>query len=175
MEKQLKRQEIYNGKVIHVVLDDVELDDGSEAKREVVLHNGGACIALQDEDGCFFMVRQYRYAAKEEMLEFCAGKLEKDEKPEAAIIRECHEELGYECKNLKSYGHIIPTCGYCSEKIYLYYGQKGEYIGQNLDQDERLGIEKHSLKEIKQMIRDGQIHDAKTIALVLAMEMDGIE
>ena len=81
MEKQISRKEIYDGKVIHVVCDDIVTDDNIEAKREVVLHNGGACIALKDEsDGKYFLVKQYRYCHEKEMLEFCAGKIEKDEK-----------------------------------------------------------------------------------------------
>ena len=165
MERKIKRQEIYDGKVIHVVVDDVMLDDGSLSKREVVLHNGGACIALEDTDGKFFMVSQYRYALNEEMLEFCAGKLEKGEDPRDAVIRECHEELGYECKNLQALGYIVPTCGYCSEKIYLFYGQKGEYVGTHFDEDERIQSTKYPLSEIIKMIEENHIHDAKTIAL----------
>lgn len=175
MEKQLERKEIYNGKVVKLVVDDVMIDDGSKAKREVVMHNGGACIALQDDDGKFFMVRQYRYAIGEAMIEFCAGKLEKGEDPQAAILRECHEELGYECHDLKAFNYIIPTCGYCNEKIYLFYGKKGQYVGTHFDQDERIEMCKYSLAEIKQMIKDGTINDAKTIALVLAMELNGIQ
>ena len=57
MEKQISREEIYNGKVIHVVKDEVELDDGTRSIREVVLHNGGACIALKNE-GKYYMVSQ---------------------------------------------------------------------------------------------------------------------
>ena len=75
MEKQLSREEIYNGKVIRVAKDEVLIDDGSHAWREVVLHNGGACIALK-KDGAYFMVNQYRYVLGKMMLEFPAGKIE---------------------------------------------------------------------------------------------------
>ena len=100
MEKQISREEIYNGKVIHVVRDEVELDDGNRAYREVVLHNGGVCIALRNGD-YFYMVRQYRYSLGKEMLEFPAGKIEKGEDPDEAIVREVQEETGYTVKNLK--------------------------------------------------------------------------
>ena len=86
MEKQISRKEIYDGKVIHVVCDDIVTDDNIEAKREVVLHNGGACIALKDEsDGKYFLVKQYRYCHEKEMLEFCAGKIEKGENPDETM------------------------------------------------------------------------------------------
>ena len=174
MEKQIKRNEIYTGKIIHVVCDDVVLDDGSTSKREVVYHNGGACIALKDNDGKFFMVKQYRYALGKDMIEFCAGKIEKDENPDDAILRETEEELGYKVKNLKKFAYIVPTCGYCSEKIYLYYGEASERVDRHLDKDERIDLLKYSYKEIREMIRNGEIDDAKTIALMFHLEMEGL-
>ena len=165
MEKQLERKEIYNGKVIRVVKDEVILDDGSKSYREVVLHNGGACIALE-KDGKFFMVSQFRYALGKQMLEFPAGKIEKGEDPAQTILREAIEETGFEVKNLKSLGSIIPTCGYCTERIYLYYGEAGEEVGQHFDPDERIDLKLYSLCQIKEMIKDGMIDDAKTIAIV---------
>lgn len=174
MEKQLKRQEIYDGKVIHVVKDDVALDDGTTTIREVVLHNGGVCIALKDGE-YYYMVRQYRYALGKEMLEFPAGKIEKGELPDDAIVREVQEETGFKAKNIKKFGPIIPTCGYCSEKIYLYYGEKDNYVGQHFDNDERLNLEKYTFKQIKEMIKNGDIDDSKTIALMYRIELEGLD
>ena len=175
MEKQIKRNEIYTGKIIHVVCDDVELDDGTSSKREVVYHNGGACIALKDNDGKFFMVEQYRYALGKDMIEFCAGKIEKGENPDEAILRETEEELGYKVKNLKKFGYIVPTCGYCSEKIYLYYGEADKKVNRHLDKDERIDLLKYSYDEIKEMIRSGKIDDAKTIALMFHLGVEGLD
>ena len=75
MEKQIERETVYDGKIIRVYKDEVELDDGSRAMREIVQHNGGVCIALKHGD-VYYMVRQYRYALGREMLEFPAGKIE---------------------------------------------------------------------------------------------------
>ena len=174
MEKKIKRDEIFKGKVIHVVKDEVLLDNGNTSVRELVLHNGGACIALKKDDR-YFMVKQYRYTFSKEMLEFPAGKIEVGEDPEETILREVVEETGYSVKNLKSFGYIIPTCGYCSEKIYLYYGEADEYLGQDLDADENILLKQFTFKEIKEMIRNNQIDDAKTIALMYHIEMAGID
>ena len=174
MEKKIKRDEIFKGKVIHVVKDEVLLDNGNTSVRELVLHNGGACIALKKDDR-YFMVKQYRYTFSKEMLEFPAGKIEVGEDPEETILREVVEETGYSVKNLKSFGYIIPTCGYCSEKIYLYYGEADEYLGQDLDADENIFLNQFTFKEIKEMIRNNQIDDAKTIALMYHIEMAGID
>lgn len=174
MEKLLNRQEIFEGKVIHVVKDDVVLDDGSKAIREVVYHNGGVCIALKDDDK-YFMVRQYRYACGKEMLEFPAGKIEKGEEPDKAIEREAKEETGYEATSIKKMGQVIPTCGYDSEIIYLYYGIAGLNVGQHFDADERLKLEKYTFAQIKEMIRNNEIDDSKTIALMYKIELEGLD
>ena len=174
MEKQLSREEIYKGKVIHVVKDKVLIDDGSHALREVVLHNGGASIALK-KDGAYYMVRQYRYALGKEMLEFPAGKIEIGEDPDSTILREAQEEAGYTVKNLKKLGSIIPTCGYCTERIHLYYGEADERVGQHFDADERIDLKLYTLSEIKKMIASGEIDDAKTIAIVYNLEAQGID
>ena len=174
MEKQVNREEIYNGKVIHVVKDEVALDDGSRAYREVVLHNGGACIALK-KDGLYFMVSQYRYSLGKEMLEFPAGKIEKGEDPDETILREAVEETGYSVKNIRKMGSIIPTCGYCSERIHLYYGEADEKLGQHFDPDERIDLKLYPFSQINEMILNGQIDDAKTIALMYYIKMEGID
>lgn len=174
MEKQVERQEIYEGKVIHVVKDEVVLDDGTSTIREVVLHNGGVCIGLRD-NGYYYMVRQYRYALGKEMLEFPAGKIEKGEIPDDAIVREVQEETGYTAKNIKKLGSIIPTCGYCSERIHLYFGEVDSYVGQHFDIDERLNLEKYTFAQIKEMIKSGEIDDSKTIALMYQIELEGLD
>ena len=174
MEKKLERQEIYTGKVIHVTKDKVVLDNGTQSYREGVYHNGGACIALKDIDNKFFMVRQFRYVPDMEMLEFPAGKIEIGENPDETILRECVEETGFSCKNVKKLGFMVPTCGYSSEKIYLYYGEVDSDVGQHFDVDEDLKLEKYSMEEIKQMIKDNVISDAKTICIVQKLELEGI-
>ena len=173
MEKQLKREEIYNGKVIHVVKDLVEVDNGNTSIREVVLHNGGACIALKHE-GKFFMVRQYRYSLGKDMWEFPAGKIEKDEDPLETVLRETIEETGYAAKNVISFGPIIPSCGYCSEKIHLFYGESDGYLGQHFDPDENIELRRFSFSELEEMVKNGEIDDAKTIALMYRVRMEGL-
>lgn len=174
MEKKVSREEIFQGKVIHVVKDEVVLDDGKEAIREVVYHNGGVCIALKDGDK-YYMVRQYRYACGKDMLEFPAGKIEKGEEPDKAIEREAIEETGYKATNIIKMGQVIPTCGYDSEIIHLYYGKVGENVGQHFDEDERLKLEKYTFEEIKEMIKNNIIDDSKTIALMYRIELEGLD
>lgn len=175
MEKQISRSEVYKGRVIDLVVDSVECENGNLSTREIVLHRGGACIALKDSDGKYFMVKQYRYAHQNEMIEFCAGKIEKGETPDLTIKREVQEELGYTAKNIKSFGYIIPTCGYSSERIYLYYGEVDEKVDKHFDEDEYMETNKYTFSEIKQMVKNNTITDGKTIALLYQLELNGIE
>lgn len=175
MEKQIKRKEIYKGRIITLVNDEVMLDNGKTSSREIVIHNGGACIALKDKDGKYFLVKQFRYAFNEELLEFCAGKIELNEDPDETIKREAREELGYSVKNLKYFGYTIPTCGYDTEKIHLYYGEVDEKLKQHFDEDEYMEVVKYSYDEIKQMIKEAKIVDGKTIALSYQLALNGIE
>ena len=173
MEKQVSRNEIYNGKIIQVVRDDVVLDDGKKTKREVVLHRGGACIALKDGDH-YYMVKQYRYAQGKDMLEFPAGKIEKGEDPFETVKREVEEETGFSAKDIVSLGYMVPTCGYSSEKIYLYHGILDKEVGQHLDEHERINLYRYTFAELKKMVSSGEIDDAKTICLMYRIEMEGL-
>ncbi len=170
MEKTIKKEVKYKGNILSIRDDEVETSNGIMTKRDVVEHPGGVAIALQDSDGKFFMVKQYRYAQEKEMIEFPAGKLEKNEDPLEAIKREVAEEVGYQAKNIEYLGIMIPTPSYCQEKIYLYYGQVDAYVGQNLDQDEVVEVECWSLEELIQGIMNGDIDDAKTMVLAFMMK-----
>jgi len=78
-EKTLKKEYVYEGRIINVRSDTAEQPDGLIVPREVVEHPGGVGIALEDAEGKFFFVRQWRYAQYEETLEYPAGKKEKGE------------------------------------------------------------------------------------------------
>ncbi len=173
MERQIDTKTIYEGRVVTLKVDDVMLEDDRSAKREVVIHHGGACIAVKTARDTYYLVKQYRYAQGTEMLEFCAGKLEKGEDHREAVIREAREELGVEVRDLKYHGYMVPTCGYSSEKIYLYSAVATDYLGQDLDEDEDLSTIEAGLDEIEVMIADGRITDGKTICLVYHLSRGG--
>ena len=162
-EKTISTREIYNGRIVHLVEDTVLLPDGRVAGRELILHNGGVGVIALDEDKNVLMVSQYRKPYDEMVLEVPAGKLEKGEDPFVCGVRELKEEVGATAKEVVSLGHIYPTPGYVSEKIYLYLA-KGLSFGENhLDEGEQLSVEKFSMKQALEMVKNGQIVDAKTI------------
>jgi ADP-ribose pyrophosphatase len=169
-EKTIGTQLIYDGTVINVRRDEAQMPDGQIAAREVVEHPGGVGIALEDEEGKFFMVKQYRYAQKEVTLEFPAGKKERGEDPFTTAQREVIEETGYEGTDWVYLGKMYPTPAYDNEVIDMYYARKGSFKGQHLDSDEFLNVYRYTLDEIEDMITDGKIPDAKTMGMALLID-----
>lgn len=168
-EKTVSTRVIYEGKIITVHVDDIELPDGRAAIREVVEHSGGVSVAaLTDKDELIF-VRQYRYPYAKELLELPAGKLERGEDPLEAGIRELEEECGVIAEKVFSLGHFYPTVAYCSETIHLYGATGLHATKQSLDEDEFLSVEKIPLERAVDMVMKGEITDGKTIALVMKM------
>ena len=142
-EKTLKANYIYNGKVINVRCDDVVLPNGNTSKREIVEHRGG--VGIIPYDGKYvYMVKQFRYAFKEELLEIPAGKREYDEKPIETAKRELYEEIGATAKDFIFLGEFFPTVGYCEEIIYLYLAKDLKFTNRlHLDADEFLNVKKY--------------------------------
>lgn len=169
-EKTLKEEPIFKGRIINVHVDDVELEDGSLSKREVVDHGGGVSVVALTENDEILLVRQFRYPYKEVISEIPAGKLEKGENPYDAGMRELREETGYTTKALKSLGELLPTPAYCSEKIYLYLADELEFCGQELDEGEFLSVEKYPLDTLYEMVMNNEITDAKTSIAILKVK-----
>ena len=166
-EKTLNEKLIFEGKIITVHVDDVELPDGSKSIREIVEHSGGVCVAALTEDKKLKFVRQFRYPYKKELLELPAGKLEKGEDPMAAGIRELEEEGGVVAEKVISMGQIYPTVAYCSEIIHLFLATGLSETKQHLDEGEFLGVEEIELSKAVEMVMNGEICDSKTVALIL--------
>ncbi|MBR2315273.1 MAG: NUDIX hydrolase [Clostridia bacterium] len=170
-EKTLKENTIFEGRVIAVRKDEVELPNGHKSIREVVYHNGGVCVAPLTTDNELIMVRQFRYPYKEVILELPAGKLEKGEDPYDAGMRELEEETGFVTDKMESLGKFYPTPGYCSEIIHLYYADNLQYKKQNLDEDEFLDVERIKLEDAVRMVMNGEIKDGKTQTIVLKLAL----
>ena len=169
-EKTLSEKLIYDGRIITVHLDDIELPDGTKATREVVEHSGGVCVAAMTEEKELYFVRQYRYPYKKVLLELPAGKLERGENPMKAGIRELEEECGVVADTVIPMGTVYPTVAYCSEIIHLFAAKGLKSTNQHLDEGEFLDVEKIPLANAVKMVMDGEISDSKTVALVLKMD-----
>lgn len=170
-EEKLDGKVIFDGRVIRVEVDDVLLSDGKRSKREVVRHNGGVAVLPFDSDGNIIMVRQWRYPMGRAVLELPAGKLEPNEDPHAAGLRELREETGYSCGKYTSLGVIYASPGYCSEKLYLYMAEELTAGNTEPDEGEILNVEKIPFEDVVKMILNDEIHDSKTIAAVLKAKL----
>ena len=167
IEKTVQKNYIYHGKVITLRCDDALLPNGQPCKREIIEHPGGACVVYV-EDGKILLVRQYRYAFEESLYEIPAGKLEKGEDPLLAAARELEEEGGVRAKELQLLYVSYPTPGYTNEKIYIYRAFGGEKVAAHLDEDEFLDAEYIPEEKVKDMLKNGEIRDAKTIIALQA-------
>ncbi len=165
-EKTVKKNYLYQGKILSLRCDDALLPNNQPCKREIIEHSGGACV-LYIEDEKVLLVKQYRYAYGEEIYEIPAGKLEKGEDPKCAAARELEEEAGVKTSELRLLYIMYPTPGYTNEKIYIYQAESGKRIQAHPDQDEFLSTELIPLSKVKQMLKNGEIKDGKTLVALL--------
>lgn len=168
MEKKLSSQSIYNGRILNLRLDEVELPNGNRTKREVVEYAGAVAVVALNSREEVLMVRQFRYAVGEEIMEIPAGKMEPGEDPESTARRELSEETGYEAASWRRLTSFYSTPGFTTEKLYLYLALDLKYTGQHTDEDEFVQVESIPLEKALYMIESEEIKDAKTIVGLLA-------
>ena len=170
-EKTLSSKYVFDGRILHITLDEIELPNGKKSKREVVNHPGGVTVAALDEENNLLFVRQFRYPYKEVVLELPAGKLEKGSTPLENGKRELMEETGAEGYSYISLGQLYPSPGYTSEIIHLYACKVKSQGSSNPDDGEFLNVEKIPLDKAVEMVLNNQIPDAKTQVAVLKTAM----
>lgn len=167
VEKTVQKNYVYKGKILTLRCDDAELPDGKPCKREIIEHSGGACV-LYVEDNKVLLVRQYRYAYGESLYEIPAGKLDAGEEPMHAAQRELEEEAGLKAGKLQLLFVNYPTPGYTNEKIYIYRAYDCEKAKAHLDEGEFLDVEYIPIEKVKEMLKNGEIKDGKTIIALQA-------
>jgi len=173
LPKTIKSERLYHGRIIDLIIEDVEDLPGNTRKREIVNHPGGGVVVPLLDNGDVILVRQYRYPLNKYILELPAGKLEPSEDPLAAAKRELQEETGYTADNYEKLTAMYTTPGFCNEVLHIYLatGLKESEHGQNLDEGEQsLTVEYLPLSTVVEMIERGEIADSKTIAGILLTE-----
>ena len=162
-EKTMKSDKLYEGKMLNLRVDTVELPDKKYSKREIVEHPGGvAVIPIVDNDS-LILVKQYRKAVEKFLLEIPAGKVEINEEPRVTAIRELKEETGYSTDKMEYLMEFYRSPGFTNEKIYLFLATdlvKGE---ASPDTGEFIEVEKFKIDALIKMIERGEIIDSKTI------------
>lgn len=162
-EEILDTDYLYRGAILNLRKDKVRLYNNQKTYREVVEHDGGIAVIPVTKEGKILMVKQYRIAVDEIILELPAGKLEDNEDVKKCAVRELEEETGYRANKIKKLFHFYTTPGYSSEKLHLFIAEDLKYFGQNLDQGEYIDIVELDKKDIISYILNGMIKDSKTI------------
>ncbi|MEP7147461.1 MAG: NUDIX hydrolase [Acidobacteriota bacterium] len=162
----LSSENVYNGKVFDIRVDEIR-EGEIEYKREIVVHKGSAVIIPVFHDDTVALVRQYRHAAGKELLELCAGTLNEGEDPEVGAIRELEEEIGVTTANIEKITEFYVSPGFLTEKMFVFLARGLTEVGQKLEADELLTVERHSFQDLYGMIRVGEIEDAKSIAGII--------
>ena len=165
-EKKIKGEVVFYGKIMTITRDVVLCPNGKEAYREILHHNGGAGVLCLNEKNEVLLVRQFRYAYGEVLYEIPAGKLELNEDPYEAAIRELEEETANKASSLEYLGVIYPSCGYTNEKIYLYLARNTKITETHFDEDEFIETKFYPFNDVLKMISDGTIKDSKTICAI---------
>lgn len=156
-------EEAFRGRVFSVSADTLR-ERGKTFVRDVVKHPGSGCIVALYSDETIALVRQYRHAVGEYLLEIPAGTRDsEDESPESCAGRELEEELGVVAKRIELLGEFFVSPGLLSEKMWVYLATELTETAQRLDEDEYLEIERVPLDRALEMIQRGEIEDAKTI------------
>lgn len=168
-EKLVDSKGIFRGRILNLRIDEVELPDGKRSSREVIEHAGAVVVIPVLDNGNIVLVRQYRHAAGEFLLELPAGKLDHEgEDPAGCARRELLEETHYACGSVEKLFDFYSSPGMTDEFMHMFVaaGLKHEK-GGDCDYDEFIAIADYPLAEALAMIRDGRIRDAKTIAGIL--------
>lgn len=175
VEETVASRVVFRGRVATLRVDDVRLPSGRIVRREIVEHPGAAAIVPVTDDGAVILVRQYRKAIEDTLLEIPAGGLEPGETPEECARRELAEEAGVRADSLVPLVAYVPSPGLLTEiiTIFLARGLRAHAVPAPAE-EEGLRVERVSLSKIPELIEAGEIRDGKTlVGLTLAMRVLG--
>ena len=162
METWIEKHTTFEGKIFSVSTGHVLLDDGSEARRDIIEHHGGTAIVPVLGDNVL-LIRQFRISIERELLELPAGRLEPNENPLDCAARELEEEIGYRANKLIPIASYFASVGNSNERMYLFLALDLEKTGRRLEADERIREVVMSLEMVKGKLVNQEFEDSKTI------------
>lgn len=170
-EPTIESRRIYKGRVVGLRVDTVQLPDGRVSQRELVEHSASVSIVPLDREMNVLLVRQYRKAVEQTLLEVTAGGLEEGEAPEDGARRELEEETGYIADHMEHLASFFMSPGYCDEEMHVFLATGLKEGQPHPESDESIEVVSVPIDSIPEMIQCGEIKDAKSIAaLLLALE-----
>ncbi len=167
-EKAVEKKRIFTGNLLNFNADRVILTNGIKTFREYVSHPGAVAALPFLNSSEIVLVKQYRYAAGDFLLEIPAGTIEKGETPEESIKRELQEEINYKPGKLENLGWVYLTPGYSNEKIHLFKATDLEACSKKAEEDENIEVVKIKIEEALLKIHSGEIKDGKTVIAILS-------
>ena len=166
----IKSETLLQGRAFKVKRDTLKTPHGDETKLEIIEHGGSVVLVPVDDDGNLLLVRQYRHAAKQDLLELPAGTRNGEEPFEACAAREIREETGMEAGNLQKVGDFYLAPGYSTEFMAVFLATELRHNPLEADFDEFLQVEKIPVKKAIELFQSGKMLDAKSLAAwLLAM------
>ncbi len=167
MEKTLKTNRIYKGRIVGLREDTVKLVNGVVSKREIVEHPGAVAVIAVTKDGRMVLIRQFRKPAEKVLLEIPAGLVHKGESNINGARRELTEETGYVAGRIREIFSGYSSPGYSTEVIKFFLATDLKKAEQNCDADEMISVELCPVKKALKMLRLGKIRDNKTAVGIL--------
>ncbi len=166
-EKTIKSDTIYDGKILKLRVETVELENKRYSKREIVDHQKGVGIIAFDGNDKILMVKQYRKAIDKITLEIPAGLVDPGEMPIETAKRELQEEVGYLPETISYLFDMHASPGFTNDKLSFFLAK--DLVKSSLEQDEDENVEACAIeiKELYKMVENGEITDAKTIIAIL--------
>lgn len=170
-EEEIGSKRIFSGRLLGLRVDTVRLLSGVETTREVVEHPGAVAVVAITADNELVLVRQFRKATGEVLLEVPAGVPLKGEKGEEAARRELEEETGYHAGKITKVWEGYASPGYSNELICYYLAQDMNLMKQKTDEDESIEVDMVEVELCLDLIKTGKIKDNKTIVGVTIADL----
>ena len=166
-------EEVFSGRLLKVQRDHVTLPNGNDTTREYICHPGAVAIVPVLDDGRVVLVKQCRYPLGTLLWEIPAGKLDhgEAEDPDECAKRELSEETGYDAAHWQRLVSIATTPGFSDEIIHLYKAWGLQEYAQHTDEDEFIGVRAFSPEQLRKMIAEGELYDAKTLCALYAAKI----
>jgi len=160
-------ERIFQGRVVNLRVDTIRLPNGKLSQREIVEHRGAVAIVPLLDDETTLMIKQFRLAVNEVLLEVPAGTLEPGEPPEECAHRELEEETGYRAGTLQRLFSQYLAPGYSQEILHVFLARDLQPTAQRTEEDENVEVVPMPIHRAVEMVLAGEIKDAKTIAALL--------
>ena len=168
-EETIKSKLVYEGRILNLRVDTVSGPNGI-SEREIIDHAQAVTILPFEAPNTIYLIHQFRKPTEQILIESPAGCIEDSEDVESAALRELTEETGFIAKKMTKVGEMYMAPGFCNEYMHFFIAQGLTSGATNFDSDEYIELKKYSLIDVKQMIKDGKIIDAKTILGVYFIE-----